>query len=233
MSLPDDIRVVFFDVGGPIYSDDTYLRAMTTALQEIRAEQGRPPADEQAIRPIYDAVRNGPGGSLRTAFAEELLGDGSRRADLARRTALLWHHPPESLYPDVVPVLKALHEKVTIGIVANQERSVIAALERDGVAPFVDIWGISAVVGFEKPSRELYEWAIRAAGTSAAHAVHVGNRLDNDVRPAKALGLGTVWVMRGEAPDHPTEEQKAEADLAVPDLTTLATELLPRLGRAT
>jgi putative hydrolase of the HAD superfamily len=51
--------------------------------------------------------------------------------------------------------------------------------------------------------------------------VHVGNRLDTDVRPARRLGLGTVWVLRGEAPPDPSPAQLAEADAAVADLTTL------------
>ena len=58
--------------------------------------------------------------------------------------------------------------------------------------------------------------------------MHIGNRLDTDVRPAKALGLGTVWVLRGEAPPEPTPEQLAEADLSVPDLTTVADVILER-----
>jgi putative hydrolase of the HAD superfamily len=56
--------------------------------------------------------------------------------------------------------------------------------------------------------------------------VHIGNRLDTDVRPAKALGLRTVWVLRGEAPDHPTPEQLAEPDIAVPTLDGLGPRLL-------
>lgn len=231
MSLPDDIHVVFFDIGGPIYSDDTFLVASTTALQEIRTEQGRAPVVEADVRRIYDEIRNRPGSSFRLSFAERILGDIDLAPELARRTARTWHNPPEALYDDVLPLLRAIHGRVRIGVVANPERGAVEALQRDGVAPYIDIWGVSALVGFAKPSRELYDWAMAQAGTSAEHAVHVGNRLDNDVRPAKALGLSTVWVMRGEAPDHPTEAQMAEADLAVPDLTTLAVQLLPRLGR--
>ncbi len=43
----------------------------------------------------------------------------------------------------------------------------------------------------------------------------VGDRLDYDVRPAKAAGMRAVWVLRGEAPDDPTPEQLAEADAAI------------------
>nr|MBA3232494.1 HAD family hydrolase [Propionibacteriales bacterium] len=96
-----------------------------------------------------------------------------------------------------------------------------------GLGQLIDVWGVSAIVGHEKPSRELFGWALNEVGAEPANAVHVGNRLDTDVRPAKALGLGTVWVIRGEAPERPTPEQLAEPDLAVRDLSTLADKLLP------
>ena len=49
----------------------------------------------------------------------------------------------------------------------------------------------------------------------------VGDRLDYDMRPAKAAGMATVWVLRGEAPDDPTPAQLAEPDVAIEDLTQL------------
>lgn len=55
--------------------------------------------------------------------------------------------------------------------------------------------------------------------------MHIGNRLDADLRPAHALGLGTVWLLRGEAPDEPTEDQLAEADITVHSLDGLAPSL--------
>jgi putative hydrolase of the HAD superfamily len=43
----------------------------------------------------------------------------------------------------------------------------------------------------------------------------VGDRLDRDIAPAKALGMRTVWVLRNEAPEDPTAEQLAVPDAAV------------------
>ncbi|MGY1707807.1 HAD family hydrolase [Geodermatophilus sp. SYSU D00697] len=97
----------------------------------------------------------------------------------------------------------------------------------DQEATVVDVWGVSATVGSEEPSPELFAWWPERAGCAPEEGVHVGNRLDNDVRPAAALGLDTVWVLRGEAPDEPTPEQLAEADLAVADVTGLAEVPLP------
>jgi FMN phosphatase YigB (HAD superfamily) len=227
MTLPQELHAVFLDVGGPIYDDANYVAAVVRALDELRAEQGRDPVDRRAVGRIYDAVRGSQSGSLRTALATDLLGDAGLRAELHERTRRHWTHPPGTLYPDVLPLLRALAGRVAIGVLANQEAGVVDALTRDGVAPFVDVWGVSALVGYEKPSRELFAWCLEQAGCGPGQAVHVGNRLDTDVRPAAALGLGTVWVLRGEAPDDPTAEQLAEPDLAVPDLTGLADVLLP------
>lgn len=215
------VQAVFFDIGGPIYDDENFATAVLAALDDLLAEQGRPPADRTRFRDVYDGVRAAQAGSLRRALAAEFLGDERRRDDLHARTRRHWRHGPGSLHPDVLPCLRALHGRVRIGVLANQEADVIDALRRDGVAPLIQVWAVSALVGHEKPDPALFEWAVKEAGTSPANAVHVGNRLDTDVRPARALGLGTVWVLRGEAPPEPTAEQLAEPDVAVPDLRTL------------
>lgn len=221
MPLPQRISAVFLDVGGPIYSDETFVEAVGRALDDMLAERGREPADRQLVRAIYDRIRDRQDGSFRTALAREILGDTASRGELHRRTEPYWRHPAGSLYPDVAPFLSAVHGRVRIGVLANQEAAVVDALRRDGLGELIDIWGVSALVGHEKPSRELFDWCLAQAGAEPGQAVHVGNRLDNDVRPAAALGLGTVWVLRGDAPDHPTAAQLAEPDLTVTSLAEL------------
>jgi FMN phosphatase YigB (HAD superfamily) len=232
VTLRPGIRAVFFDVGGPIYDDENFVVAVLRALDDMRTAQGAEPVDRAVFREIYGEIRDRQSGSLRTALATRLLGSADLRQELHERTRAYWVHPAGSMYPDVTPLLKELHAQVTTGVLANQEAPVVDALRRDGLGDLIDVWGISAVVGHEKPSPELFRWALDEAGTKPQHAVHVGNRLDTDVRPARALGLGTVWVTRGEAPDRPTPEQLAEPDLAVPDLSTLADALLPLVDGA-
>jgi putative hydrolase of the HAD superfamily len=216
------LKAVFCDVGGPIYDDENFVAAVLTSLDELRADGGAGPADRARFRAVYDASRAAQSGSMRSALAAEF---GVDRAELHERTREHWVHPAGTMYPDVLPFLRALDRRVTFGVLANQEEGTIRALERDGVAPFVDVWGISAVVGLEKPTPEFFGWALDQAGVRADQAVHIGNRLDTDVRPAKALGLRTVWVLRGEAPDDPTPEQLAEPDLTVRTLVGLAPRL--------
>jgi len=220
------LKAVFCDVGGPLYDDENFVVAVLKALDDLRAEDGAPPADRAVFRELYDRARAAQGMSLRGALAEEFLGSRERRGELHDRTRPYWLHPEGTLYADVLPFLRSLHGKVKIGILANQEAAVVDALRRDGVADLIDVWGVSAVVGHEKPSPELFHWALEQAGVEPGEAVHIGNRLDTDVRPAKALGLRTVWVLRGEAPDEPTPDQRAEPDIVVNDLEGLGALLL-------
>jgi putative hydrolase of the HAD superfamily len=232
VSLRPGLRAVFLDIGGPVYDDENFVVAVLAALDEMLAERDRPPADRAAFRAIYDRVRAAQAGSLRRALAAEILGDERLRDELHERTRPHWVHPPGTMYADVRPLLEQLHGRARVGVLANQEAAVVDALRRDGIADLIDVWGVSAVVGHEKPSPELFSWALAQAGTDAAHAVHVGNRLDTDVRPAARLGLGTVLVLRGEAPPQPTPAQLAEPDLVVPDLAALTGHLLPLLDAA-
>ena len=89
------------------------------------------------------------------------------------------------------------------------------AIRRDGLDGFFEVWGVSDDVGLEKPDPALFAHVLHEAGVDPSASVMVGDRLDYDVRPAKAAGMRAVWVLRGEAPDDPTPEQLAEADAAV------------------
>ena len=109
------IRAVFCDVGGPIYSDEDFLAALRRALDELRAGLGWPPVRARALRSLYDEVRNGRGGSLRTAAAAEFLGNPDRRAELAALTGRHWRHPASSLYDDARRLLGDLAGHVRLG----------------------------------------------------------------------------------------------------------------------
>jgi putative hydrolase of the HAD superfamily len=94
-------------------------------------------------------------------------------------------------------------------------------MERDGIAQAIDIWAISDDVGIDKPDPGLFQYALREADVDPARAVMCGDRLDYDIEPAKGLGMRTVWVLRGEAPRHPTPQQLQVPDASVPSLDEL------------
>jgi putative hydrolase of the HAD superfamily len=215
--VPGSVDFVFLDIGGVLYDDRVYAEAWRRALREAGAT-----FDDGAFDEEYAAARAEQSGSFRRRLAERFLGPRAELEALEALAARHWRYPPSALHADALPALEALREAgYRLGVIANQPSQVRAALERDGLVAFFEVWGVSDDLGLQKPDPALFLHAIRTAGVDAARAVMVGDRLDYDVRPAKAAGMRTIWVLRGEAPDDPTTAQLAEADGWVEDLGQL------------
>jgi FMN phosphatase YigB (HAD superfamily) len=102
----------------------------------------------------------------------------------------------DDLYPDARACLSALHDQgLYVGIAGNQPVEVaerMAALGLDA-----DVIGISDVWGISKPSPEFFERCARLAGMPPEHVLYVGDRIDNDVRPALEYGMRAAFLRRG------------------------------------
>ena len=55
----------------------------------------------------------------------------------------------------------------------------------------------SAEEGVSKPDPRIFEIALERAGCKVENAVMIGDRIDNDVVPAKKMGMKTVWIRQG------------------------------------
>ena len=224
--MPGSIDFVFLDIGGVLYDDRIYAEAWRRALRE-----GGGRFTDEDFDEAYAACRAAQDGSFRRRLADRFIGPNADLGSLEHLASRHWHYPPSALHPDVQQSLEALRDAgFRLGVIANQPTQVRAALERDGLIPFFEVWGVSDDLGLQKPDPALFAHAVRTAGVEPARTVMVGDRLDYDVRPAKEAGLRTVWVLRGEAPDLPTSEQLAEPDAAVADLRGLP-EVIEDLAR--
>lgn len=218
--MSDPLEMVFFDIGGVLYDDTVYARAVRTALRELGATF----SDEEFER-VYREARSAQAGSFRRLLARRFLGRGADIAAVEARASRHWAYPTDALEPDARPCLDALAGRYRLGIIANQPSAVREAMRRDGLDRYFEVWGVSDDVGLEKPDPGLFFHALGVAGVEPVRSVMVGDRLDYDIRPAKAAGMRAVWVLRGEAPDEPTAAQLAQADAAVRNLTELPAAL--------
>ncbi|WP_267245133.1 HAD-IA family hydrolase [Streptomyces sp. PR69] len=218
------VDAVVFDIGGSIYDDERFVEALYRAVHELVGE-----VDEREFWSLYEEEREG-GAGLREAFAHRFLHDdvGILRTHIAKH----WAYPVESLYPDVAPVLRALADDYRLGILSNSPPQVRDALRRDGLAPLFGAIVLGGADSAEKPAAQAFRTVLDRLGTTAEHTVHVGNRLDTDVRGARRAGLRSVWLLRGEAPPAPSRDDLAEADAVVTSLTGLPTALSRLAGGA-
>lgn len=100
------------------------------------------------------------------------------------------------LYPDVVPVLKQLsHAGYRLGVTGNQPEGAIEQFQRLGLP--LDLYASSTLWGVAKPDPRFFERMAAELGLDPGEIVYVGDRLDNDVLPAQALGMRAVFIRRG------------------------------------
>lgn len=211
------LKLVTFDVGGVIYQDDVFARAVRLGLSDLGADV----SDEDFNR-IYDEVRQNQAGSIRSKLAVEFLGGPEHKQALVEATDKHWVFASSDLHEDALETLRKTKSLgLLVALVANQPASIMEPLQAHGVLDLVDFAGISGVVGFEKPDPRIFEIATKSLSIEPSEVLHVGNRLDTDVRPAKGLGMKTAWVLRGEAPPQPTPSQLSEADFVLNSLTEL------------
>jgi FMN phosphatase YigB (HAD superfamily) len=100
------------------------------------------------------------------------------------------------LYPDAAPCLRALRAAgLRIGLAGNQPESIEPALRAMDLP--VDWVASSARWGVEKPSPRFFERLVAEAELPAGRIAYVGDRLDNDVLPARDAGMVAVFIRRG------------------------------------
>jgi len=218
-------KAVTFDVGGIIYSDDVFKEAIYQALEHFSGG-----ADRNKFEAVYEEHLKSHSGSLRTKLCMAFFGNLDLKGEIMKYATERWNFTTNDLYQDAISCIDAIKETgAKIGLVANQPLASIESLKRDGIFEKIDFVGISAKVGLEKPDPAFFQLALKELGTDAKNAIHIGNRFDTDVLPAKNLGMRTVWVLRGEANPEPSQSDIDQADIVVPDLTNVA-ELIAKLS---
>jgi HAD superfamily hydrolase (TIGR01662 family) len=131
----------------------------------------------------------------------------------------------DDLYPDAADCLRALHDAgYRIGVVGNQPARAVAALADLGLP--IDLLATSSSWGVHKPDPRFFARIVTELDVPAAEIVYVGDRLDNDVRPAAAAGMRAIFIRRGpwawiQAPHH----DPPEASLTIATLAELPAAL--------
>jgi HAD superfamily hydrolase (TIGR01509 family) len=127
----------------------------------------------------------------------------------------------DDLYPDAVPCLQALAAAgLRLGLAGNQPVPAESALGRLGLP--VSFIASSARWGVEKPSPEFFARIVSEAGVAPGEIAYIGDRVDNDVMPARRAGMVTVFVRRGPWGHlHAHRPEVAAASAAIDSLTEL------------
>lgn len=133
-----------------------------------------------------------------------------------------WHLEDEKLYDDTESVLRFLCERgYNIGVIANQAAGTQKRLENWGLMKYIQLVIASAEEGVAKPDKRIFEIALERSMCSPTEAVMIGDRIDNDIIPAKKMGMATIWVKQGFGKYWTITNESEKADFEVNNLTEL------------
>ena len=130
-------------------------------------------------------------------------------------------------------VLGALASRYRLGLCSNfsHAETALAILARDRLHGHFNAFAISETTRFRKPRREIFDTLLADLGISPEEAVHVGDRLPDDIDGAAAVGMRSVWLTRRVRDPEKTlqEHPGARPTWIASDLGELAA-LLERAG---
>jgi 5'-nucleotidase len=203
-------RWVFLDVGNVLWDEDplSYRVAWhyAQAIQGVRPDrtfaellaEGEAAAEAGWRWPVF---------AVASAYLGQERGNAVWSAiDRAVRAHWSAWTPPIAGASELI---EALARHFRLGLIANQPRESRARLAELGWLDRFEVVALSEEEGLFKPDPALFHRALERAGVAPAEAWMVGDRLDNDIAPAAALGLATAWVRwprrsaKGWAPSDP------------------------------
>jgi len=195
------IRWIFFDVGYTLINEDN--------VWQKRFEEQAQSDEARALGLTPEAIRR--------EVEQSTISRKPQYRSFLQKYGLSfpapYRHELERPYPETVSVLKFLSSRYRLGVIANQSDGLRERLDAWGLLPYFSTFISSWDWQITKPDIRLFQAALDESGCTAHEAVMVGDRLDNDVLPAKSLGMHTVWIRQGfgrlqtpeseaEAPDH-------------------------------
>jgi HAD superfamily hydrolase (TIGR01549 family) len=205
------IKWVFFDVGFTLVSEEEPARVRFGQIAAALKQRGIQRSVEE-VRAAFENAWAVRAPVIEEHLTEQLAPDAPDRDFLARKAP--WRSDLEQPFPGSTAVLRAVRQRFHVGVIANQSAGTHARLCGHGWGDLIELCISSTEEDLHKPDPAIFQLALRRAGCKASEAVMVGDRLDNDIRPAKALGMQTIRVRQGFA-----AVQSPVDDAETPDVT--------------
>lgn len=187
------IEWVLFDMGGVLVDDQPAMLLLYRRLYERCNGMGCIKGHDELLSLREGLIAEGDGRHWVTAMKMLLSDDWltfyKEIAAEIRRRYIELNRP----FPGIGEVLSWAAGKFSIGLAANQFTDCRILLEARGWINHFKLLGISEEMGHKKPEVEFFQWILDNSGARPENCIMIGDRIDNDISPAKSLGLRTIW----------------------------------------
>lgn len=225
-----EIDTILFDVGWPIIDETEAHRAWNQHLRK-RIGEIRNKGVSEAVVWMYES-------QAVECYAPSMF------------SYVIWHlvHPDEeafyelrsefdnfdffryySIQPDAVEVLSRLHGTFKLGLAANQPQRALDYLDSSGILKYFDSARVSDEIGYSKPDVRMFLEVLNDLGADPKRAAMIGDRQDNDIVPAKQIGMTAIRLLVGPHRDQKVRYPKENPDYTINKLSDILS--LPFVNR--
>lgn len=197
----NDIQVIFFDYGGTLDADGIawkerfyplYLKHDINVSREIFSSAFYR-ADDSLIGDDIVSF------SLKNIVYEQvrrvLMNLKIHAPQLNRKIAEDFYQISVEKIEQNKNILRKIKKKYRLGIISNNYGNLQSICDETGLTPFMDILVDSTCIGFTKPDRRIFKYALEALKVKPEQTVMVGDSLTRDMGGAKAMGMRQVFLM--------------------------------------
>jgi HAD superfamily hydrolase (TIGR01549 family) len=132
---------------------------------------------------------------------------------------ILYDRNKEILYDSAKNVLQKLKGKFQLGVIANQPIDIELKLKEFKIFDFFDLIIISEIENIQKPNVKIFKMALQRANCEPSCAVMIGDRLDNDIYPAKKIGMKTILIKQGLTYTQKSDDVYYTPDYIITDIS--------------
>ncbi|MCB9516719.1 MAG: HAD family hydrolase [Candidatus Latescibacteria bacterium] len=230
------MATILLDIGNVLWSDDDGDAFTLTNIGRVLAARGQAVSEGVIAAAQAQAVADWAPSAWR-AVIHGLARDPVEAAAVTREVRARWDALSDDDYaafttpfPSTAPLLESLAEGGhTLVLASNNSPRALARLETLGLLRHFAVKEVSETLDLAKPDPRFFEALLAAAG-NPARAIMVGDRIDNDVAPARALGLATVRLRHGSHIAQEPRGPESTPDLTVDDPAELSVALARFVG---
>jgi HAD superfamily hydrolase (TIGR01549 family) len=229
-----NITTILFDVGGPLVDDDFAVAQWHRHLLElIKLKTGRQFSMADIDAALALAIESYAPSFISFIIWELVKPDETLYSELRAEVS---RFPFEKYFqdrPEVNETLTALHTKFKLGIAANQNREAGIYLEEKGILKYFQSRLMSQEIGYSKPDIRLFQRVLVDLNSTPEETIMVGDRPDNDIVPAKLLGMTAIRINCGYHKNQKVHYPTEKPDYVIENISELVKipEISAKLGR--
>ena len=221
---------IFFDVGGTLFDDEPVYHYQEQLIFDLLNKNGCQVTEREFASAVRAARRY-----YLPSYVTHLIWIFTEEPERFEKIKLEYEKKMNGTsykkYREMVPLLPGMKDLVmdlsgrySLGIIGNQPAAVRRRLEEENLIDMFQVHAISAEMGMRKPDLRFFLGALSMAHCEPASAAMIGDRLDNDVFPARMLGMTSIRLKIG-----PHRHQPVLSPEYLPHYTVTTTRALAKL----